>query len=198
MTDTPRPDESGWIGFMARHDAAGQVTFEGPQFAALPPDEQARLAAAYAHRPPSIAEVQVRVFSLDPGRSDTRPGEKTAAGPRQQTDAPRPPCVRRLKGEFCIMRADSVAAILRVNRGWARRYGDAGAATPYACPRACPYRRQATTGTGGRRGQTGGLRHGTGVERTARRAHQPRHRWPARPPPCPLIYTAIPPPMNAP
>ncbi len=53
---------------MARHAAAGQVTFEGPQFAALPPDEQARLAAAYAHRPQPIAEVHVRVFSLDPGR----------------------------------------------------------------------------------------------------------------------------------
>ncbi len=51
---------------------------------------------------------------------------------RQQTDALRPSCVRRLKGEFCIMRADSVAAILRVNRGWPRRCGDAGAATPYA------------------------------------------------------------------
>ncbi len=78
MTDTPRPDEAGGMGVMARHDAAGQVTFEGPPFAALPPDAQARLAAAYAHRPPPMAEVQVRVFSLDPGRVEVSVGVSPA------------------------------------------------------------------------------------------------------------------------
>ncbi len=51
---------------------------------------------------------------------------------------PRQPLRRRTddtKVSFVSCARASVPAILRVNRGWTRRCGDAGAATPYACPR---------------------------------------------------------------
>jgi len=96
------------------------------------------------------------------------------------------------KVSFASCAPASVAAILRVNRGWTRRCGDAGAATPYACPRASlpTHNRRRPTRADRRAAPRGG--------RGAHGPPRPSAKTPPAGPAHPVSPSSIPPPHERP